>query len=166
MAAAFYLSAVIAIVATALAVTRANIVHGLLYLMVSLLAVAVIFFTLGAPFVAALEVIIYAGAIVVLFVFVVMLLNLGPQSAREERRSLTPRAWIGPSVLTIALLVELLATLVRPTAALAGVVVDPRTVGIVLFGPYALGVEIASMLLMAGLIGAYHLGRRERGSIR
>ena len=53
--------------------------HALLYLIVSLLAVAVVFYTLGAPFIAALEVIIYAGAIMVLFVFVVMMLNLGDQ---------------------------------------------------------------------------------------
>jgi NADH-quinone oxidoreductase subunit J len=53
-----------------MAITRLNAMHALLYLMVSLLAVAVVFFTLGAPFVAALEVIIYAGAIMVLFIFV------------------------------------------------------------------------------------------------
>ncbi|MEO8977379.1 MAG: NADH-quinone oxidoreductase subunit J, partial [Casimicrobiaceae bacterium] len=58
----FYIAAAIAIVATILAITRANPVHALLYLVVSLLAVAVIFFMLGAPFIAALEVIIYAGA--------------------------------------------------------------------------------------------------------
>ena len=60
--------------------------HALLYLIVSLLAVAVVFFTLGAPFVAALEVIIYAGAIMVLFVFVVMMLNLGQDAERTKRR--------------------------------------------------------------------------------
>ena len=65
--------------------------HALLYLIVSLLAVALVFFTLGAPFVAALEVIIYAGAIMVLFVFVVMMLNLGARAvAREERLAARP----------------------------------------------------------------------------
>ena len=64
-----------------LTITRLNAVHALLYLVVSLLAVAVAFYTMGAPLVAALEVIIYAGAIMVLFIFVVMMLNLG--SARR-----------------------------------------------------------------------------------
>src|SRR5574338_95268 len=157
MATTFYAAAVIAIIATALAITQKNVVHGLLYLIVSLLAVALIFFVVGAPFVAALEVIIYAGAIMVLFVFVVMLLNLGPQTVEQERRWMTPRTWIGPFVLTIVLLAELLYALAFPGPAATGPEVDPRQIGIELFGRYALAVELASMLLLAGLIGAYHL---------
>ncbi len=80
----FYLSALIAVISTLLVITRTNTVHALLYLIVSLLAVAMIFFVLGAPFVAALEVIIYAGAIMVLFIFVIMMLNLGGAHAKEE----------------------------------------------------------------------------------
>ncbi len=94
----FYISAVVAVLSTLAVITRLNAVHALLYLIVSLLAVAVIFFTLGAPFVAALEVIIYAGAIMVLFVFVMMLLNLGPQTAAQERQWLTGKMWIGPAI--------------------------------------------------------------------
>jgi len=159
----FYTAAVIAIVATALAISRKNAVHALLYLLVSLLAVALIFFVIGAPFVAALEVIVYAGAIMVLFVFVMMLLNLGPHSIEQERRWLTPRTWIGPLVLTVVLIGELLYALGSRGPATTGPLVDSRPVGIELFGPYALGVEIASMLLLSGLIGAYHLGRRRPG---
>ncbi len=161
MVATFYAAAVIAIVATALAISQKNVVHGLLYLIVSLLAVALMFLALGAPFVAALEVIVYAGAIMVLFVFVMMLLNLGPRTVAQERRWLPPRAWIGPLVLTLVLLVELIAVLASPGPMTSGLMGDPRQVGIVLFGPYVLGVELASMLLLSGLIGAYHLGRRE-----
>ena len=84
MDAVFYLAAVIAILATVMVITRLNAVHALLYLIVSLLSVAVVFYTLGAPFIAALEVIIYAGAIMVLFVFVVMMLNLGPANDRNR----------------------------------------------------------------------------------
>ena len=72
-------------------------VHALLYLHVSLLAVAVIFFILGAPFVAALEVIIYAGAIMVLFIFVVMMLNLGPAARRRRRPGCGRDGWCPPS---------------------------------------------------------------------
>ena len=161
MATTFYAAAVIAVIATALAITQKNVVHGLLYLIVSLLAVALIFFVLGAPFVAALEVIIYAGAIMVLFVFVMMLLNLGPQTVEQERRWLTPRIWVGPLVLTIVLLAELLYALASRGTATTGLVVDPLPIGIELFGRYAIAVELASMLLLAGLIGAYHLGRRQ-----
>src|SRR5512142_1721305 len=161
---AFYLSAAIAMIATALVVTQTNAVHALLYLIVSLLAVAVVFFTLGAPFVAALEVIVYAGAIMVLFVFVIMMLNLGPTSAEQERQWLTPQTWVGPAVLSAILIIELFYVFANnntpaPTGAAA---IDPKAVGIALFGPYLLGVELASILLLAGLVGAYHLGRRQK----
>ena len=159
MVATFYAAAFVAIVATALAISRANVVHALLYLIVSLLGVALMFLSLDAPFVAALEVIIYAGAIMVLFVFVMMLLNLGPQAVAEERRWLPPRAWIGPLVLTLALVAELVAVLASRGPAAVGGMGGPRQVGIVLFGPYVVGVELASMLLLSGLIGASRLGR-------
>src|SRR5438477_4926688 len=104
----FYISAAVAVAATVMMLTRLNAVHALLYLIVSLLAVATIFFLIGAPFVAALELIIYAGAIMVLFLFVVMLLNLGQRAIAIERALLMPAAWIGPIVLAAILGVELL----------------------------------------------------------
>ena len=70
---------------TFMVMTGKNAVHALLYLIVSLLAVALVFLSLGAPFAAALEVIIYAGAIMVLFVFVIMMLNIGPELRSRNR---------------------------------------------------------------------------------
>lgn len=158
----FYISALVAVIATILVITRTNAVHALLYLIVSLLAVALIFFTLGAPFVAALEVIIYAGAIIVLFVFVIMMLNLGASAANQESSLRTPRIWIGPAVLCFILAGELIYYLTTETSRIPDPgTVSTKQVGIALFGPYAVGVELASMLLLAGLVGAYHLGRRD-----
>ncbi len=160
----FCIASAVAIAATILMLTRVHAVHALLHLIVSLLAVAVIFYDLGSPFVAALEVIIYAGAIMVLFVFVVMLLNLGEQAARAERALLTPSMWIGPSILAAILLAEFIWLLVSgsapPAAAMA---IGPAEVGMALFGRYLIGVELASMLLLGGLVGAYHLGWRQAG---
>lgn len=156
---AFYLAAAVAVIATVLTITRSNAVHALLYLVVSLLAVAVVFYTLGAPFAAALEVIVYAGAIIVLFVFVVMMLNLGEAPAGEERRWIAPHAWIGPAVLSALLAAEYAYLFASGFPTPPGGAVSPRQVGAVLFGPYLLAVELASMLLLAGLIGAYHIGR-------
>ena len=82
---AFYIAAVIAVVTTLLVITRKNAVQALLYLAVSLISVAVIFYDLGAPFMAALEVIVYAGSIIVLFIFVVMMLNLGKRATAGVR---------------------------------------------------------------------------------
>ncbi len=155
----FYISAVVAVVSTLMVITRTRAVHALLYLIVSLLAVALIFFTLGAPFVAALEVIIYAGAIMVLFIFVIMMLNLGTEAAEQETQLLKPGIWIGPSLLCTVLVVELLYLFTSVRQPVSVDVVSPKQVGIALFGPYVVGVELASILLLAGLVGAYHLGR-------
>jgi NADH-quinone oxidoreductase subunit J len=156
----FYFAAAVAFLSTALAISRRNAVHALLYLIVSLLSVAVIFYVLGAPFVAALEVIIYAGAIMVLFVFVVMLLNLGPPAEEQESRWLTPGIWVGPTILAAMLAAEISYLVLHGLSSPVGVQVSPHAVGATLFGPYILGVELASFLLLAGLVGAYHLGRK------
>jgi NADH-quinone oxidoreductase subunit J len=154
MNAVFALSGIVAVAATVMMITRRSAVHALLYFVVSLLASAVIMFVLGAAFVAALEVIVYAGAIMVLFVFVIML--IGPESL-----PIPGRAWIGPSILGVVLLAELGWVLAQgsPTGQPAAEVV-PKQVGMALFGPYILGSEIAAFLLLAGLVGAFHLGRR------
>jgi NADH-quinone oxidoreductase subunit J len=161
MTVAFYLSGSIALIATAIAVSRRNAVHALLYLVASLLAVAVVFYTLGAPFAAALEVIIYAGAIMVLFVFVILMLNPveGLGDAEPALRRWT--AWAGPAAFCAILAAELVwLFLLSPSGRSAHGEVVPAVVGVTLLGPYVLGVELASFLLLAGLIAAYHLGRR------
>lgn len=157
--AAFYVAAVIAVITTLLVITRKNAVQALLYLAISLIAVAVIFYDLGAPFIAALEVIVYAGSIIVLFIFVVMMLNLGPRATQAEAQLLQPRMWIGPAILAVVLLGELIYLLtVGTTGASAAHFISPKEVGLALYGPYLIGVELSSMLLMAALVGAYHLG--------
>jgi len=159
----FYLSSAVALAAAALGVSRRSPFHALLYVVVSLLAVAVVFFSVGAPFAAALEIIVYAGAIIVLFVFVVMMLNLGSREDRNEAALLAPTMWIGPGVLALVLLAELVVVLLGGAgAATAGTAVPPEEVSATLFGPYALGVELASFLLLAGLVGAAYLGAGAR----
>ena len=160
MTVVFYVSAIIAVISTLMVITRLNAVHALIYLIISLLAVAVIFYTQGAPFAAALEIIIYAGAIMVLFVFVVMMLNLGPVTIEQERSWLRPKMWLGPTVLAAVLLAELVYIIGRVPPTAGAEVVGTKLLGLTLFGPYLLGVELASMLLLAGLVGAYHLGLR------
>ncbi len=159
MNAIFYLSAAVAVVSTLFVITRLNAMHALLYLIVSLLAVAMMFFILGAPFVGMLEIIIYAGAIMVLFLFAIMLLNLGPTAVAQESRLLSPRIWIVPAVLAVILFVELVYVLAGSSTAAGANYIGPAAVGVALYGPYLLGVEMASFLLLSGLVGAYHLGR-------
>jgi NADH-quinone oxidoreductase subunit J len=122
-----------------------------------------VFYLMGAYFAALLEVIVYAGAVMVLFLFVVMLLNLGQRTIEQERAWLQPGSWQGPALLAGILLAELLWVLATGTGTETGHVVSSKEVGIRLFGPYVLAVELASMLLLAGLVGAYHLARRGVG---
>ncbi|MGV3502319.1 MAG: NADH-quinone oxidoreductase subunit J [Adhaeribacter sp.] len=159
----FYLAAAVAIISTVLVVTQYNLIHALLYLVVSFLAVAVVFYVLGAPFMAALEIILYAGAIVVLIIFVIMMLNLTREDVHHEKEWLQPRVWIGPAILSLVLLAELVWLFTRDeTQAPAGQVVEAKAVGLALFGPYILGVQLSGLLLMAGIVGAYHLGRQKK----
>ncbi len=155
----FYITAAVAVLATLMVITRHHAVHALLYLIVSFLSAALIFYLAGAPFVAALEVIIYAGAIMVLFIFVVMMLNLGSATVDQEKKWLSPRVWTGPGILSMILFIEFMIIFFNRSMDVSGLnTVGIREVGMSLFTEYLLGVELAGFLLMAGIIGAYHLG--------
>ncbi|QZN94431.1 NADH-quinone oxidoreductase subunit J [Symbiopectobacterium purcellii] len=159
---AFYASGLIAILATLRVITHTNPVHALLYLIVSLLAISGVFFSLGAYFAGAVEIIVYAGAIMVLFVFVVMMLNLNSVD-QQESAWLKPSVWIGPAVLALVLLLVVVRAIFSISSAeITGNMIDAKAVGITLFGPYVLAVELASMLLLAGLVVAFHVGREDK----
>ncbi|MDH7463164.1 NADH-quinone oxidoreductase subunit J [Chitinophagaceae bacterium 26-R-25] len=159
----FYISSIVAIAATVMVITRHQPVHALLYLVVSFLGVAMIFLSLGAPFVATLEIILYAGAIIVLFIFVVMMLNLGRESAIQEKQWMQPKTWIGPSILTAILLGELLVLLTMGgSVPMPQQTVDLKKIPLSLYGEYVIAVELTGFLLMAGIVGAAHIGRHKK----
>ncbi|MBL4900858.1 MAG: NADH-quinone oxidoreductase subunit J [Colwellia sp.] len=164
----FYSAALLAIVASLKVVTGKNTVHALLYLVVSLLAVAVCFYLMGAPFAAGLEVIVYAGAILVLFVFAIMMFGLGQDETLhapsiDGSKVNKFNLWFGPFFLAFLLLIELVFAIYSGEiqARLTANTIDAKQVGILLYGPYVLAVEIASFLLLAGLIGGYHYAKPE-----
>jgi NADH-quinone oxidoreductase subunit J len=147
-------------------ITRYHPVHALLYLIVSFLAIAVIFLSLGAPFAAALEVIIYAGAIMVLFLFVVMMLNLGKDTALQEKEWLQLKVWLGPSLLTLVLLAEMIILLLQPQAAgIPFASVTPKQVAMSMYGEYIIAVELVGFLMMAGIVGAAHIGKHKKKNL-
>lgn len=158
---AFYLSSLVAVLATVGVITGTSPVHAVVYLIVSLIAVALVFFALGAPFAGALEIIVYAGAIMVLFVFVVMMLNLGRDSDRDETFR-HPRKWIGPSLLALALLGALFTLISQGGVgqSIDGELLTAQAVALTMFGPWLMVVELAAILLLAALVTASHVGRR------
>ena len=160
--AGFYSLAAVAIFASLRVVTQANPVHAILSMIVSLLAIAGIFFVLGAPFAGALEIVVYAGAIMVLFVFVIMMLNLGMADEAREERWLDAKTWAIPTGLTLIIAVVLYGMIGLnhdETAVIGGVNVPAKAVGTVLFTKYIMLVEVAAFLLLAALVAAYHLGK-------
>lgn len=159
---AFYIGSAIALASALMVVINTNPVHALLSLVLSLLALGTVFFSLGAPFAGILEVIVYAGAIMVLFVYVVMMLNLGRATRQQEKAWLAPKVWVAPVVLCAVLFVLMVRGITHLHPGEVGTrTVDAKAVGIALYGPYLLAVELGSMLLLAGLIAAYHLGRSD-----
>ena len=154
----FYLLAVLIIATTALAITRRNLVHAVVYLVISFFGSALLFYLLGAPFLAALEVIIYAGAIMVLFLFIVMMLRI-----EESKRRLLPlRQWIPAAVLCVIYLAMLAAILsgIEADRPLEAAVAPPAVFSVWIFRQGWLGVEVSSLMLLVALIGALHIGRR------
>lgn len=170
----FYALAAVAIFASLRVVMHPNPVHAILSMIVSLLAVSGIFFILGAPFAGALEIIVYAGAILVLFVFVIMMLNLGMANDARERRWLSAQTWAVPTGLTIIIGVVLFSMIALGTnnspvniangdvtpALIGTATVSAKVVGISLFSEYLMLVEVAALLLLAALVAAYHLGKK------
>ena len=155
----FYALSFVAIWASLRVVTQANPVHAILSMIVSLLAVAGIFFIIGAPFAGVLEMIVYAGAILVLFVFVIMMLNLG-QDTKEERSWLSSSAWATPVCLALIIAGVLLGFVFGGGETLQNETIDIKSVGVSLFTQYVLLVEVAGFLLLGALVGAYHLGKK------
>jgi NADH-quinone oxidoreductase subunit J len=157
----FYILAAIVLAATVLAVISRNVMHAIIYVVISFFAMAPIFYLLGAPFLALLEIIIYAGAIMVLFLFVVMMLKIEPSTITTTALL---RQWapaLGLSLVTGVILIFLLwqAPAIQSELALAWA--SPGDFGYFVFDRYWLPVEIASLLLFIALVGAYYLGRRQ-----
>ena len=145
-------------IAALLMVTRANAMHALINLIISFIAIAAVFFSLGAPFAAVLQIVVYAGAIMVLFVFVLMMLNLGREAERRERSLLSASALAVPVLLALVLLIVFVITLAGASTGVAGWRSEPNAVGTSLYTVYLIGVELASVLLVAALVAAFHYG--------
>ncbi|MGB5987192.1 MAG: NADH-quinone oxidoreductase subunit J [Desulfobacterales bacterium] len=163
----FYLLAALIVLSTALAVTRRDLVHAILYLVVSFFGSALLFYLLGAPLLAALEVIIYAGAIMILFLFIIMMLpSDDPRTRPFTWGQLLPAAALA-GVYLIAGVLVLGAANSDPAAAenLPLAVAEPLNFGIYLFQGHWLAIEIASLLLLIALLGALCLAREPHSTL-
>ena len=164
LTATFYYMAAASVASALLAVTRKNPVHSMLWVLALFLHVAGIFLLLDAEFLAAVQVIVYAGAILIFYLFVVMLLDLPDEEARPR----FGKHW--PFAAAVGLGFAALAWVARAGAGLATNATrvlaegpfrgNLSAVGMALFGPFELPFEMASLLLLAAIIGAVVLARR------
>jgi NADH-quinone oxidoreductase subunit J len=146
-------------------VTCPHPVHALLYLVLSLLAVATVFFTLGAPFAGVLEVVVYAGAIMVLILFVIMLLNLGTEARWRYTHGVV---WSSIASLLVLLNVLFFIKRGRVTGS-EGDITDylimteghTELIGKSLYTEFLLPFEIASILLLVAIVGAVVLAKKD-----
>ena len=165
MTAFFYYMAAASVASALLAVTRKNPVHSMLWVLALFLHVAGIFLLLGAEFLAAVQVIVYAGAILIFYLFVVMLLDLPEEVARPRFGGHWPfAAAVGLSFASLAWLARGGAGLAPAGQSLAAADSPPGSlsaIGMALFGPFAFPFEVASLVLLAAIIGAVVLARRK-----
>jgi NADH-quinone oxidoreductase subunit J len=169
----FYVLGTLAVVASLLVIGQKNPIHSVLWLILSFGGLSGLYILLDAPFVAVIQIIIYAGAIMVLFLFVVMLLNAGREDTDEDEASPVPMhrsAMRFGVVLSALLVVELVWALVSAgtlggvfgaPAALPQAVSSVRTIGRALFTDYAFAFEVTSILILVAMVGAVVLARRE-----
>ena len=154
----YYVLAGLILVSTGIAITRRNLVHAVIYLVISFFGSAMLFYLLGAPFLAALEVIVYAGAIMVLFLFIIMMLKVeGLEEHFFPMRQWLPTAGMGFIFLVVGLLIILKDTDGR--ILLQTAMAEPREFGQYLFQNHWLAIEIVSLLLLIAVIGVLYLGQ-------
>ena len=166
----FYLFGAVAVVASLLVIGQRNPIYGVLLLIASFGALSGLYVLLEAPFVAVIQIIVYAGAIMVLFLFVVMLLN-APQEGTDRDERVRPLLRPGPTrvggILALALAVELVWALTAGSesgAFAGGAVSSVAALGQRLFTEYAFQFEVTSILILVAMVGAVVLARKETSS--
>ncbi|MGD0230129.1 MAG: NADH-quinone oxidoreductase subunit J [Syntrophorhabdales bacterium] len=161
----FLASALVALFSSVMMVTRKNPIHSALWLIVAFFSLAVIYMTLSAQFIAVAQVIVYAGAIIMLIIFVIMLIHLETEVAQRHRLS---GAKIIGGFITAILFLEVLAAVLSFGGLTGGAILvnaqagSVETVGAFLYGKYLFPFEIASILLLIGIVGAVVLARRTK----
>jgi NADH-quinone oxidoreductase subunit J len=161
----FYVFGAIAVLASLLVIAQRNPMYSVLLLIASFGALSGLYVLLDAPFVAVIQIIVYAGAIMVLFLFVVMLLNAPKEEAEAERLHVSPGVRNTGAILALAFIGELLWALTKhggeSGAFAGGSVTSVAAIGRLLFREYAFPFEVTSVLILVAMVGSVVLARRD-----
>src|SRR5271154_5132773 len=160
----FFFLAAIAILGAISLILQRHPIHSALSLIVVMIALAGLYLLMGAEFVAAVQIIVYGGAIMVLFVFVIMLLNAGA----EERTNVSKLAGIAGVPLAVALLGFLAAAIWRSNESAqaglqSGTLANTKDISMELFKDFVYPFELTSFLILVAILGAIVLAQREKG---
>ncbi len=159
----FYILAVVIIIATILAISEKHPVHAIVYLVTSFFGLAVVFYLLAAPLIAVFEVIIYAGAVMVLFMFVIMMLDQGnPAEARRPILAHCLPALVLAAIILAALIILLVGRSTPAVNVTTKHIISVADFAVTLFKKYPLAIEIISMQLLFAVVGVLYLGRRRK----
>jgi len=158
----FVISAVIAVICALYTINSHNVVYALLFMVIMMLAIAIIFFLLGASFAAALQVIVYAGAIMVLFIFVTMMLHQGERSIIAEANLFSLASAWSPLLMSLTLFTQVMVLLNTSDEVFLAIVYSQtddttKALGELLFGPYYQLIILAALMLLSALISAIHI---------
>ena len=158
----FYFLSFLAILCGLMVILEKNPIHSVLYLVITFFAIAGHYVLLNAQFLAAVHIIVYAGAIMVLFLFVIMLLNLNRETEPHKKNVVKIAAVISSGLLLIILVGALKSTAAPPfpehTNTEIGLV---KNLGQVLFKQFLLPFEVASILFLSAMVGAVMLGKKD-----
>jgi NADH-quinone oxidoreductase subunit J len=159
----FFVLAAVAVLGAVNLIVQRHPIHSALSLIVVMVALAGLYLLLGAEFVAAVQIIVYGGAIMVLFIFVIMLLNAG----EEEHTNFSKLANIAGIPLAVAIAGLISAAILHsrqplPTAAAAGSLTNTKTLSMMLFREFVYPFELTSFLILIAILGAIVLAQRER----
>jgi NADH-quinone oxidoreductase subunit J len=158
----FFVLAMLAVLAAISLIVQKHPIHSALSLIVVMVALAGLYLLMGAEFVAAVQIIVYGGAIMVLFIFVIMLLNAG----EEERTSFSKLATYAGVPLALAIAGLIAAAIARSSAALpaadtSGALTSTKTLSMLLFSDFVYPFELTSFLILVAILGAIVLAQRE-----
>ncbi len=159
----FFILAAMAVISALMTITRKNPLSGALSLIMTFISLAGLYFMSSAPFVGVLQVLVYAGAIMVLVIFVVMLLNL-PEGELEEER-IPPRRWVLAFFSLVPLgflcIAQILSTDMKAVDSLGPNFGSVKSVGRLMFGDYLLQFEMVSILLLIAIVGAVVMAKKK-----
>jgi NADH-quinone oxidoreductase subunit J len=158
----FIIMSLLAIISSVLMITRKNVLHSALFMILAFICSAVFYLLLGCQFLAMIQIIVYAGAVMMLIIFVVMMLDLKKESMLKT--SFTRTKIVGVIVSLVFMLLLILMMGLNGVKGKVGSLVsigDAKTIGSLLFTHYLLPFEVASILLLAAMVGAVMLSKKK-----